>query len=98
MTSYCLYNFIVINLADVSRFSNLVLNLKVLTPGYLPRAFQKCNICQFLSTEWKVMASFVFSIITTFHVWACHVTCVYKLAKNCISWDTLLNFRKSHQI
>ena len=25
MTSYCLYNFIVINLADVSRFLNLVL-------------------------------------------------------------------------
>ena len=31
MTSYCLYNSIVINLADVSRFSNLVFNLKVLT-------------------------------------------------------------------
>ena len=31
MTSYCLYNFIAINLADVSRFLNLVLNSKVPT-------------------------------------------------------------------
>ena len=87
MTSYCLYNFIVINLADVSKFSNSVLNLKVL-------ASQKCISCQFPSTEWKVMASFVFSIVTTFQIWACHVTCVYKLTKNFISRDTLLNLRK----
>ena len=89
MTSYCLYNFIVINLANVSRFSDLV---------YLPRAFQKCIICQFPSTEWKVMASFVYFIVTTFQIWACYVTCVYKLAKNFILRDTLLNFRKRHQI
>ena len=44
------------------------------------------------------MASFVFFIVTTFQIWACHMTCVYKLAKNFISRDTLLNFRKSHQI
>ena len=84
MTSYCLYNSIVINLADVSRFSNLVLNLKVLT-----KAFQNCIICQFPSTEWKVMASFVFFIVITFQIWACHVTCVYKLAENVISPDIL---------
>ena len=40
------------------------------------------------------MASFVFFIVTTFQIWACHVTCVYKLAKNFISQNTLLNFRK----
>ena len=40
------------------------------------------------------MASFVFFIVTTFQIWACHVTCVYKLAKNFTSQDTLLNFRK----
>ena len=40
------------------------------------------------------MASFVFFIVTTFQMWACHVTCVYKLAKNFISQDPLLNFRK----
>ena len=40
------------------------------------------------------MASFVFFIVTTFQIWACHVTCVYKLAKSFISRDTLLNFRK----
>ena len=40
------------------------------------------------------MASFVFFIVTTFQIWACHITCVYKLAKNFISRDTLLNFRK----
>ena len=40
------------------------------------------------------MASFVFFIVTTFQIWVCHVTCVYKLAKNFISEDTLLNFRK----
>ena len=40
------------------------------------------------------MASFVFFIVTTFQIWACHVTCVYKLAKNFISRDTLLNFKK----
>ena len=34
MMSYCLYNFIVINLAEVSRFSNLVLNLKVPTKSF----------------------------------------------------------------
>ena len=44
------------------------------------------------------MASLVFLIVTTFKIWACHVMCVYKLAKNFISQDTLLNFRKSHQI
>ena len=40
------------------------------------------------------MANFVFFIVTTFEIWACHVTCVYKLSKNIISRDTLLNFRK----
>ena len=40
------------------------------------------------------MASFVFSIVITFQIWACHVTCVYKLSKNFISRDTFLNFRK----
>ena len=85
MTAYCLYTFIVINFDDNSRFSNLVLNLKVLT-----KSFPKLPI----STEWKVMASFVFFIVTTFQIWVCHVTCVYKLAKNFISQDTLLNFRK----
>ena len=58
MTSYFLHNFIVINLAEVIRFSNLVLNLKVLT-----KSFPKCIICQFPSTERKVMASFVFFIV-----------------------------------
>ena len=89
MTSYCLYNFIVINLAEVSSFSNLVFNWKALT-----KSIPKCIICQFPSTEWKAMASFVFFIVTTFQIWACHVTCVYKLAENFISRDTLLNFRK----
>ena len=37
------------------------------------------------------MASFVFFIVTTFQIWACRVTCVYKLAKNFISRDTPLN-------
>ena len=41
------------------------------------------------------MASFVFFIVTTFQIWAYHVTCVYKLAKNFISQVTLLKFRKS---
>ena len=91
MTSYFLYDF-VINLADVSRFSNLVLNLSL---KVLSKSFPKCIIIQFPSTEWKVMASFVFFIVTTLQIWACHVTCVYKLAKNCISRHTLLNFRKS---
>ena len=49
---------------------------------------------QFPSTEWKVIARLVFFIVTTFQIWACHVTCVYELAKNFISRDTLLNFRK----
>ena len=64
----------------------------------LQKAFQKCVICQFPSTERKVMVSFVFSIVTTFQIWVCHVTCVYKLHENFVSRDTLLNFRKSHQI
>ena len=41
------------------------------------------------------MASFIFFIVTTFQIWACPVTCVYKFAKNFISRDTLLKFRKS---
>ena len=45
MTSYRLYNFIVVNLADVSRF-------------------QIGIVCQLPFTEWKVMASFVFFIVT----------------------------------
>ena len=65
---------------------------------HLPRAFQKCIICQFLSTELKVMPSYIFSIVITFQIWTCHVTCVDKLSKIFISSDTLLNFRKSHQI
>ena len=89
MTLYCSQNFIVINLADVSRFSNLVLNLRVLT-----KSFPKCIICQLPSFKWKVMASFVFSIVTTFQIWTCHVTCVYKLFENFIARDTLLKFRK----
>ena len=40
------------------------------------------------------MASFGFFIVTTFQLWACHVTCVHTLANNFISRDTLLNFRK----
>ena len=89
MSSYCLYNFIAINFADISRFSNLVLKLKVLT-----KSVSKLIFCQIPSTELKVMASFVFSIVTTFHILACHVTCVDKLFKNFISPDTLLTFRK----
>ena len=76
MTSYYLYNFIVINLADISRFSNLVLILKVLT-----NSFPKMYICQFPSTEREVMASFVLSIVTIFQIGAYDVTCVYKLSK-----------------
>ena len=34
------------------------------------------------------MASYIFFIVTTFQIWACHVMCVYKLAKNFISRDT----------
>ena len=41
------------------------------------------------------MASFVFFIVTTFQIWACHVTCVYRLAKNFIAQDTLLILGKS---
>ena len=40
------------------------------------------------------MASFVFFIVATFQIWAYYVTCVYKLAKNFISLDTLLNVTK----
>ena len=40
------------------------------------------------------MANFVFSIVTTFQIWACHVTSVYKLSESFISQDTLLNVRK----
>ena len=93
MTSYCLYSSILINLAEVSRFSNLVLNLNILT-----KSFPKMCICQFLSTEWKVMANFVFFIVTTFQIWACHVMRVYKLNKSFMSQDTLIKFWKSHQI
>ena len=35
------------------------------------------------------MANFVCFILTTFQIWACHVTRVYKLAKSFISLDTL---------
>ena len=38
------------------------------------------------------MASSIFFIVTTFQIWACHAMCVYKLAQNFISRDTLLNF------
>ena len=93
MTSYFLYNSIVINLADVSRISTLVLNMKVLT-----KSFPKMYYLSIPSTEWKVMASFVFFIVTTFQICACHFMCVYKSAKIFISRDTLLKFRKSHQI
>ena len=61
-------------------------------------SFQKCIICQFPSAELKVMASYVFSIVTTFQLWAYHVTRVDKLSKNFISPDTLLNLRKNHKI
>ena len=36
------------------------------------------------------MVSFVFSIVTTFQIWACHATCAYKLSKNLISRDRIL--------
>ena len=44
MTPYCLYNFIAINLADVSRFSNLVLNLKVLTKSFPTMYYMSLSI------------------------------------------------------
>ena len=59
-----------------------------------PRAFQKCIMCQFPSTELKVMTSYLSSIVTVFQIWACHVTCAVKLSKVVMSSDTLLNFRK----
>ena len=40
------------------------------------------------------MTSCVFSIVTTFHIWACHLTCVDKLSNIFISSDALLNFRE----
>ena len=60
ITSYILCNLIVINLADISRFLNLVLKLKVLT-----ESFFKCIICQFPLTELKVMTGYVCFIVTT---------------------------------
>ena len=36
------------------------------------------------------MTSYVFSVVTTFQIWACHVTCVYKLSKIFISSDMSL--------
>ena len=35
------------------------------------------------------MAGFVVFIVTTFQIWTCHVTYVYKLAKNITSQDSL---------
>ena len=40
------------------------------------------------------MTSYVFSIVTTFHIWACHVACVDKLSKIFMSSDALLIFSK----
>ena len=96
MTSYCLYNIIVINLADVSRFSNSVLNLEEVTKEFeFPKNVLFVSFHQLNGKLWLIL---YFFIVTTFQIWACHVTCVYKLAKSFISRDTLLNFRKIHQI
>ena len=38
-------------------------------------------ICKFPSTALKVMTSKVFSIVTTFQIWACPVMYVYKLSE-----------------
>ena len=93
MTSYSLYNFITINLVDVSRFSDLLLKSKVLS-----KSFPKCIMFPFPSTGLKVMTSYVFFIVATFQIWTCHVTCVLKLSKTFLLPDTLLSFRKSHKI
>ena len=93
MMSYSLYNSIGITLADVSRLSNLLLKSIALT-----KSFSVCIICKFPSTALKVMTSEVFSIVTTFQIWACPVMYVYKLSKGFLSADTLFKFRKSHKI
>ena len=54
MISYIFYNLIAMNLADVSRFLNLVSKLKVLT-----KSFPKIIICRF---SLKVMTSHSLSI------------------------------------
>ena len=88
-----MYNSIDITLADVSRFSNLLLKSIALT-----KSFSKMYICKFPLTALKVMTSKVFSIVTTFQIWACLVMSVFKLSKGFLLADTLLNFRKSHKI
>ena len=50
---------------------------------------------QFPLTALKVMTSYIFSIVTTSEIWACHMTCIVKLSKHFMSPDTLLDFRKS---
>ena len=40
----------------------------------------------------------IFSIVTTFQIWACHVMCVTNCPKKFTSLDILLNSRKSRQI
>ena len=94
MTSYCLYNSIVINLADRQQIFDFGIELES-TYQELSKNVLFVNLP---STKWKVMASFVFFIVATFQICACQVRCVYKLAKSFISQDTLVNFRKSHQI
>ena len=44
------------------------------------------------------MTYYVFSIVTIFRTWACHVMYVESLSKILISQDILLDFRKSHKI
>ena len=64
MTSYFLYNCIVINLTNVNRFSNLVLKLKVPTKSFPKMYYLSISI----DSKEKVMACFVFFIVTTFQI------------------------------
>ena len=67
-----IYSYLPPNFAEVSRYSNLLLKSIV-----LPKSFPKMPVtCKFPSTALKVMTNKVFSIVTTFQIWACHVMCV----------------------
>ena len=80
MTSYCLYNFIVMNYADVSGFLSLVSRLKVLIKSLSKMYYLSVSV-----NGTESYAYFSLSIVTAFEIWTCDVTSNYKLSKNFIS-------------
>ena len=65
---------------------------------FFMRAIQKCRFYWIWTTVSNVMGIYVKFTMTTHQIWSCHVTLASNSENFYFSPNSILNFRKSHQV